>query len=154
MSGVNTNKKIMAWMMDTYSMNLGSTASGGTGKPVSRGGSRSWHEATGRSMFVVSCKAAAKYRFASDGAHVAIQDSAIPATTVRESSINVLHGNGTLVAPDVIANTGSVTVSYFEWGTGFSGFFWTKDEINEPLICIIAKPSPRFGSLQRTRRYR
>src|SRR6267154_561264 len=37
---VNTNAQIMAWMMDTYSMNVGATATGVvTGKPIELGGS-------------------------------------------------------------------------------------------------------------------
>ena len=56
---VNTNGQIMAWMMDTYSMNEGSTATGVvTGKPISLGGSLGRTEATGRGVFVVACEAA------------------------------------------------------------------------------------------------
>jgi len=50
---VNTNGQIMAWMMDTYSMNVGSTATGVvTGKPVDLGGSLGRVEATGRGVFI------------------------------------------------------------------------------------------------------
>lgn len=45
---VNTNAQIMAWMMDTYSMNEGATATGVvTGKPIALGGSLGRREATG-----------------------------------------------------------------------------------------------------------
>ena len=48
---VNTNEKVMAWMMDTYSMNVGATATGVvTGKPVDMGGSLGRREATGRGV--------------------------------------------------------------------------------------------------------
>ena len=71
---VNTNEQIMAWMMDTYSMNQGSTASGVvTGKPISLGGSLGRHEATGRGVFVVGCEAAAKRGMEIKGARVAVQ---------------------------------------------------------------------------------
>ena len=51
---VNTNGQIMAWMMDTYSMNTGATATGVvTGKPVDLGGSLGRVEATGRGVFTV-----------------------------------------------------------------------------------------------------
>jgi hypothetical protein len=42
-----------------------------------------------------------------------------------------------LVVPDVIANAGGVTVSYFEWVQDFSSFFWTEDEINARLVRIM-----------------
>jgi glutamate dehydrogenase (NAD(P)+) len=230
---VNTNEQIMAWMMDTYSMNLGSTASGVvTGKPVSLGGSLGRHEATGRGVFVVACEAAerrglsienarvcvqgfgnvggvAARLFAEAGARViAVQDHA--ATLVRDGGLDVnalqahvkqhgsiagfadadvledaaqfwtidcdilipaaleqqitevnaphikarivvegangpttpqaddiLHDKGVLVVPDVIANAGGVTVSYFEWVQDFSSYFWTEEEINLRLTRIM-----------------
>ena len=230
---VNTNEQIMAWMMDTYSMNQGSTASGVvTGKPISLGGSLGRHEATGRGVFVVGCEAArqlgldikgaavavqgfgnvgaiASRLFAESGARiVAIQDHA--GTIMRASGLNIpelqahvsAHGSvlgfpggelvserdqfwgiecdilvpaaleqqinqtnahriraklilegangpttpeaddilrerGVLVVPDVIANAGGVTVSYFEWVQDFSSFFWTEDEINLRLTRIM-----------------
>jgi glutamate dehydrogenase (NAD(P)+) len=42
-----------------------------------------------------------------------------------------------LVVPDVIANAGGVTVSYFEWVQDFSSFFWSEDEINQRLVRIM-----------------
>ncbi len=230
---VNTNEQIMAWMMDTYSMNQGSTASGVvTGKPISLGGSLGRHEATGRGVFVVGCEAArqlgldikgaavavqgfgnvgaiASRLFAEAGARiVAVQDHA--GTIMRASGLNIpelqahvsAHGSvlgfpggelvserdqfwgiecdilvpaaleqqinqtnahriraklilegangpttpeaddilrerGVLVVPDVIANAGGVTVSYFEWVQDFSSFFWTEDEINLRLTRIM-----------------
>jgi glutamate dehydrogenase (NAD(P)+) len=39
--------------------------------------------------------------------------------------------------PDVLANAGGVTVSYFEWVQDFSSFFWTEDEINKRLEKIM-----------------
>ena len=56
---VNTDEQIMAWMMDTYSMNEGATTTGVvTGKPVDLGGSLGRREATGRGVFTVGCEAA------------------------------------------------------------------------------------------------
>lgn len=46
---------------------------------------------------------------------------------------DVLRERGVLVVPDVLANAGGVTVSYFEWVQDFSSFFWTEEEINERL---------------------
>ena len=50
---------------------------------------------------------------------------------------DILNERGVLVLPDVIANAGGVTVSYFEWVQDFSSFFWSEDEINARLIKIM-----------------
>jgi glutamate dehydrogenase (NAD(P)+) len=230
---VNTNEQIMAWMMDTYSMNQGSTASGVvTGKPISLGGSLGRHEATGRGVFVIGCEAAQRLGMEIKGARVAVQgfgnvggiaarlfaqagakvvavqdhqatvyredgldipalqrhveccgtvagfdnaeswqnrngfwetdcDILIPAALERQISEenalkikariilegangpttpaadDILNDRNILVVPDVIANAGGVTVSYFEWVQDFSSFFWTEEEINSRLARIM-----------------
>ncbi|AJC21109.1 Glu/Leu/Phe/Val family dehydrogenase [Pandoraea pulmonicola] len=229
---VNTNEQIMAWMMDTYSMNEGSTATGVvTGKPISLGGSLGRREATGRGVFVVSCEAArrlgmdvrgarvivqgfgnvggiAARLFHEAGAHVigvqdhtgtiyksdgldvpnllkhvaetggvggfaaaeAIKDEEfwsldceflIPAALENQiteknadkirakvvvegangptttAADDILRSKNILVVPDVVANAGGVTVSYFEWVQDFSSFFWTEEEINHRLERIM-----------------
>ena len=48
-----------------------------------------------------------------------------------------LESNGVMVLPDVIANAGGVTVSYFEWVQDLSSCFWTEDEINARLVRIM-----------------
>ena len=71
---VNTNAQIMAWMMDTYSMNVGATATGVvTGKPIHLGGSLGRVKATGRGVFVTGREAARRIGLALDGARVAVQ---------------------------------------------------------------------------------
>lgn len=230
---VNTDAQIMAWMMDTYSMNEGSTSSGVvTGKPISLGGSLGRQEATGRGVFVVGCAAAGHKKLDINGARVAVQGFGNvggtaarlfaeagakvvavqdhKATVVRESGLDVvalqayvakngsvagftggdvlqdgaqfwgidcdilvpaaleqqinehnahlikakiilegangpttpaaddiLRDKGVLIVPDVIANAGGVTVSYFEWVQDFSSFFWTEEEINQRLTKIM-----------------
>jgi len=237
---VNTNEQIMAWMMDTYSMNQGSTASGVvTGKPISLGGSLGRHDATGRGVFVVGCEAAEKLGMNISGARVAVQgfgnvggvaarlfaeagakvvavqdhggsivcesglnvpalqahvaqhgsvadfpgaeqikdrarfwdiecDILIPAALEQQidetnagkiraklilegangpttpAADDILHDRGVLVVPDVIANAGGVTVSYFEWVQDFSSFFWTEEEINLRLTRIMREA---FGAV-------
>jgi len=51
---------------------------------------------------------------------------------------DVLAARCITVVPDVIANAGGVTVSYFEWVQDFSSFFWTEQEINAKLENIMA----------------
>jgi glutamate dehydrogenase (NAD(P)+) len=50
---------------------------------------------------------------------------------------DILHERNVLVLPDVIANAGGVTVSYFEWVQDFSSFFWDEDEINKRLVRVM-----------------
>ena len=50
---------------------------------------------------------------------------------------NVFADRGITVVPDVLANAGGVTVSYFEWVQDFSSFFWTEEEINVRLDKIM-----------------
>ncbi|MEO6974425.1 MAG: Glu/Leu/Phe/Val dehydrogenase [Gallionella sp.] len=51
---------------------------------------------------------------------------------------DVLAARGIIVVPDVIANAGGVTVSYFEWVQDFSSFFWSEQEINDRLEKIMS----------------
>ena len=229
---VNTNEQIMAWMMDTYSMNQGQTATGVvTGKPITLGGSLGRREATGRGVFVVGVEAARRIGFDIEGARIAVQgfgnvggiaarlfqeagakvvavqdhtgtlhkstgidavallnyvaehggvggfpeadtianedfwsvesDILIPAALENQitemnagkiktkiivegangptttAADDILHDKGILVIPDVVANAGGVTVSYFEWVQDFSSFFWTEDEINQRLERVM-----------------
>ena len=229
---VNTNEQIMAWMMDTYSMNTGSTATGVvTGKPVDLGGSLGRREATGRGVFTVGTEAAKHIGLEITGARVAVQgfgnvggvagqlfseagarvvavqdhggtiyneagldvrallkhvqengsvagfegaeviandsfwdvdcDILIPAALEQQitaqnahrikakmiiegangpttpAADDILQERNVLVLPDVIANAGGVTVSYFEWVQDFSSFFWDEEEINARLVKIM-----------------
>jgi glutamate dehydrogenase (NAD(P)+) len=46
---------------------------------------------------------------------------------------NMLHDRGVFIVPDILANAGGVTVSYFEWVQDRYGYFWTEKEVNERL---------------------
>jgi glutamate dehydrogenase (NAD(P)+) len=229
---VNTDAQIMAWMMDTYSANVGGTVSGVvTGKPVVLGGSLGRVKATGRGVFLIGRDVAGRRGLDLSGARVAVQgfgnvgsvaaelfaqagarivavqdasgtvcndkgldiaqvlaasrqpeglpamrgadlipneafwqvqsDILIPAalegqiTAERARALKtslviegangptmpeadeILEDRGILVVPDVIANAGGVTVSYFEWVQDFNSFFWSEEEIEQRLEQIL-----------------
>jgi glutamate dehydrogenase (NAD(P)+) len=71
---VNTNEKVMAWIMDTYSMHQRHTTTGVvTGKPMALGGSRGRPEATGRGCMMVTLKALQQLGIPPGQARVVIQ---------------------------------------------------------------------------------
>jgi len=49
----------------------------------------------------------------------------------------ILEKKGVFVIPDILANAGGVTVSYFEWVQDRQGFFWRESEVNERLHDIM-----------------
>jgi glutamate dehydrogenase (NAD(P)+) len=231
---VNTNDITMAWMMDTFSMNQGRTATGVvTGKPIALGGSLGRRDATGRGVFVTGREAAHRLGIPLEGARVVVQgfgnvgsasarifhdhgakivaiqdvtgavynpaginpydalefvgrygglqgyDKAepiglddfwqieceflIPAALEKQitpknaphlrtrivvegangpttpAADDILREKGVIVVPDVLANAGGVTVSYFEWVQDFSSYFWSEDEINKRLEKIMSE---------------
>jgi glutamate dehydrogenase (NAD(P)+) len=57
-----------------------------------------------------------------------------PTTAIADE---ILAGNGVFVIPDILANSGGVTASYFEWVQDRMGYFWTEKEVNERLDQIM-----------------
>jgi glutamate dehydrogenase (NAD(P)+) len=57
-----------------------------------------------------------------------------PTTTVADE---ILADKGVFVIPDILANAGGVTASYFEWVQDRMGYFWTEDEVNQRLERIM-----------------
>jgi glutamate dehydrogenase (NAD(P)+) len=231
---VNTNERVMAWIMDTYSMHVGhTTTSVVTGKPVELGGSLGRREATGRGCMIVTKEALKHLGMPVKGTTVAVQgfgnvgsvtaqllsregskivaigdrslslynragididdaiayvkkhrnlegynkgdvisgadlltldvDVLVPAalenviTTRNAGDIkariicegangpttaaadSILDENGIFVIPDILANAGGVTVSYFEWVQDRGGYFWTEELVNERLETIMKR---------------
>jgi glutamate dehydrogenase (NAD(P)+) len=63
-----------------------------------------------------------------------------------------LHERGVFVIPDILANAGGVTTSYFEWVQDRHGYFWEEDEVNKRLE---AKMCEAFEDvLQTSQRYK
>ena len=244
---VNTNEQVMAWMMDTYSMNQGRTVTGVvTGKPLSLGGSLGRRDATGRGVFICAREAARRLGIPIEGARVAVQGfgnvgaaaarifaehgakvvalqdesgalhreagldlaalaahdaaaggiagfagaaalsaeefwrvpceflipaavenqiteanaGAIAAKVVVEgangpttpAADRILRERGVTVIPDVIANAGGVTVSYFEWVQDISSFFWSEAEINQRLDRIMVEAFNGIWEVAQARR--
>jgi glutamate dehydrogenase (NAD(P)+) len=71
---MNTNERVMAWIMDTYSMHKRHTVTAVvTGKPIEMGGSRGRREATGRGCMYVTKKALEALGMSAQGTRVAVQ---------------------------------------------------------------------------------
>ena len=51
----------------------------------------------------------------------------------------ILADKGIFVIPDILANAGGVTTSYFEWVQDRMGYFWTEDEVNQRLDRIMTE---------------
>ncbi len=51
----------------------------------------------------------------------------------------ILNNRGIVVVPDILANAGGVTVSYFEWVQDLQRFFWAEHEINDRLETIMTR---------------
>ncbi|NEW08581.1 Glu/Leu/Phe/Val dehydrogenase [Paenibacillus sp. SYP-B3998] len=58
-------------------------------------------------------------------------------TTLKATEI--LTNKGVLIVPDVLASSGGVIVSYFEWVQNNQGYYWNEEEVNEKLQQILKK---------------
>ncbi len=59
----------------------------------------------------------------------------------------ILNDRGIFVVPDILANAGGVTVSYFEWVQDIQAYFWSDDEVNDRLRQIMEKAFDQVRSL-------
>lgn len=61
----------------------------------------------------------------------------------------ILFERGKCHLPDILANAGGVTVSYFEWVQGLERYFWTEEEVNSKLKNIMDRAFDRVWELAR-----
>jgi glutamate dehydrogenase (NAD(P)+) len=188
---IATDKKVMSWIMDTYSMQKGRSTPGVvTGKPIEIGGSVGREPATGMGIYYVlqglsgifyeggldipkllewvkqgnylkdyddnryklitndeliksKCDilipAAIENQITKDNANnincKIILEGANGPTTPKADKI--LFKKGIHVVPDILANSGGVCVSYFEYIQDIHSYFWKLDRINKELKRII-----------------
>ncbi|RZN55545.1 MAG: glutamate dehydrogenase [Candidatus Methanomethylicota archaeon] len=52
---------------------------------------------------------------------------------------DILHKKGVMVVPDILANAGGVSVSYFEWVQNLQGYYWSKEEVFDKLDKLLVK---------------
>ena len=58
---------------------------------------------------------------------------------ITPAADKILKEKKIFIVPDILANAGGVTVSYFEWVQGLQSYFWTEREVNLKLRDIITK---------------
>jgi len=70
--------------------------------------------------------------------------------TTPEAS-RVLEEKGIFVIPDILANAGGVTVSYFEWVQNMMHFYWPEDEVNDKLERMMVSAFKHVYNMKETR---
>ena len=80
---------------------------------------------------VITTKNAAKVR-----AKIICEGANGPTSAAADA---ILEEKGVFVIPDILANAGGVTVSYFEWVQDRGGYFWSEDTVNDRLRDIMVK---------------
>jgi glutamate dehydrogenase (NAD(P)+) len=61
----------------------------------------------------------------------------------------ILHDRGIFMVPDILANAGGVTVSYFEWVQNLQELLWNEEEISDRLTRILKKSFAEVLTLSR-----
>ncbi len=70
---------------------------------------------------------------------------------VTPDADKVLNDKGTIVLPDILANAGGVTVSYFEWVQNRQGFYWDLEEIHARLKKAMEREGAAVWDIAKTR---
>ena len=69
-------------------------------------------------------------------AKMVVEAANSPITTIGDA---ILNDRGVIVVPDIFANAGGVTVSYFEWVQNIQAMTWEEDDVNQQLERIMVK---------------
>jgi glutamate dehydrogenase (NAD(P)+) len=59
----------------------------------------------------------------------------------------ILEDRGVVVVPDILANSGGVAVSYFEWVQDLQAYFWSEDEVNDRLKVLMERAYAEVAQL-------
>lgn len=59
----------------------------------------------------------------------------------------ILNEKGVVIIPDILANAGGVTVSYFEWVQNMMNYYWTEEEVNSKLKVIMVESYKQVNTL-------
>ncbi|GGG49011.1 glutamate dehydrogenase [Caldovatus sediminis] len=70
---------------------------------------------------------------------------------VTPEADTILDRKGVVVLPDILANAGGVTVSYFEWVQNRQGYYWSEQEVHERLRAIMEREGRAIWALSRER---
>lgn len=71
---------------------------------------------------------------------------------VTPEADEILHKKGIISIPDVLANAGGVTVSYFEWCQNNMGYYWEKEEVFSKLKVIMDKAFREVWEIYQTKK--
>lgn len=82
-------------------------------------------------------------------AEVVLEMANGPTTSEADS---YLFEKGIDVIPDILSNSGGVTVSYFEWVQNLNGYYWTKEKVNEELKRTITKAFTEIDEIKKEKR--
>jgi glutamate dehydrogenase (NADP+) len=67
---------------------------------------------------------------------------------ITDQADDILNKEGKIVIPDILANAGGVTVSYFEWVQNRSGFYWEVSEIYDRLKIIMVRETMKIWDIK------
>ena len=174
---VNTNGKIMSWMADEYNKLTGTNQIGTfTGKPIEFGGSLGRTEATGFSVALSAKKAVLNLDKKLEETTVALQglgnvgiytlkyvlehgmkvkyimeynkQRGVFAIITKDAD-EILNEKNVVIVPDILANSGGVTVSYFEWVQNKAGYYWSEEEVKDKEYQLIDKSFDEIWALSK-----